>query len=166
MRMKHLILALAVTALATPALAADNTLTPAETRAGWVLLFDGKTTDGWRSFKQTTLDPGWRAEDGVLTPDPTLARDILTRADYANFDLKFEWRISPKGNSGVMYHVIPEGDQTYESGPAYQILDNARGEPPLEQAGGLFALVAPTGAVTRPVGKFNQARLIVRHGKV
>ena len=166
MRMKRLILALALTALSTSALAADNTLTPAETRAGWVLLFDGKTTDGWRSFKQTSLGPGWRVEDGVLTPEPKLAKDILTRADYADFDLKFEWRISPKGNSGVMYHVIPEGDQTYESGPEYQILDNARGEPPLEQAGGLFALVAPSGAVTRPVGEFNQARLIVRHGKV
>ena len=72
MRMKRLILALAtLTALATPALAADNTLTPAETRAGWVLLFDGKTTDAWRGFKQAVPDPGWRAEDGVLPPTPS-----------------------------------------------------------------------------------------------
>jgi hypothetical protein len=65
-----------------------------------------------------------------------------------------------------MFHVIEVGDETYESGPEYQILDNARGEPPLEQAGGLFALYAPTMDMTRPVGEFNHARIVVDHGKV
>lgn len=164
--MKPLVMALAFAALATGALAADNTLTRAEKKAGWTLLFDGKTTAGWRAFKQAEIGPGWKVENGVLFPDPKVARDIVTRGDYANFELAFEWRISKGGNSGVMFHVIPEGAATYESGPEYQILDNSRGEPPLEQAGGLFALVAPAMDMTRPVGEFNQARLIVDHGKV
>jgi hypothetical protein len=164
--MRPLMLVLALAALATGAIAADNTLTRAEKKAGWTLLFDGKTTNGWRGFKQAEIGPGWKVENGLLFPDPKVAKDIVTKADYANFELSFEWRISKGGNSGVMYHVLPEGAAPYESGPEYQILDNARGEPPLEQAGGLFALVAPAMDMTRPVGEFNQARLIVDHGKV
>ena len=150
----------------TTALAADNTLTAAEKKAGWNLLFDGKSTAGWRGFKAPAPDAGWTAKGGVLSPDPKTSKDIITKAEYANFELSFEWRISPKGNSGVMYHVIEQGDETYQSGPEYQVLDNARGEPPPEQAGGLFALYPPVGATPKPVGEFNQARLVVDHGKV
>ena len=164
--LKTLAVTIAMAAFATGAFAADNTLTPAETKAVWKLLFDGHTTQGWRGFKQDQIGPGWQVIDGILFPDPKVSKDIVTKADYENFELSFEWRISAKGNSGVMFHVIPVGDETYESGPEYQILDNARGEPPLERAGGLFALVAPSMDMTKPVGQFNQSRLIVDHGKI
>ena len=164
--MKSLVLALAVATISTSAVAADNTLTPAEKKAGWTLLFDGKSTAGWRGFKAPAPDAGWTIKDGILSPDPKTSKDLMTKAEFANFELTFEWRISPKGNSGVMFHVIEQGDETYESGPEYQVLDNARGEPPPEQAGGLFALYAPVGAMPKPVGEFNQARLVVDHGKV
>ena len=159
-------LALALMAFAAPALAKENTLSAAEKKAGWKLLFDGKSLAGWRGFKTPDPDPGWTAKGGVLSPDPKTSKDIMTKGEYGNFELSFEWRIAPKGNSGVMYHVIEQGDETYQSGPEYQVLDNARGEPPPEQAGGLFALYPPVGAVPRPVGEFNQARLVVNHGKV
>lgn len=168
---KTIALAFALATLATGApsamaWAADNTLTAAEKKAGWTLLFDGRTTHGWRGFKTPAPDAGWTAKGGVLSPDPKTSKDIITKAEFSNFELSFEWRISPKGNSGVMYHVIEQGEETYQSGPEYQVLDNARGEPPPEQAGGLFALYAPVGAFTRPVGEFNQARIVVDHGKV
>ena len=168
---KILALAFAMTVLATgapsaKAWAADNRLTAAEKTAGWTLLFDGKSTAGWRGFKTPAPDAGWTAKDGILSPDPKTSKDIMTKAEFGNFELAFEWRISPKGNSGVMYHVIEQGDETYQSGPEYQVLDNARGEPPLEQAGGLYALYPPVNAFTRPVGEFNQARIVVDHGKV
>ena len=166
--MKTLALGFALAVLATGAFAQDkpNTLTAAEKAAGWKLLFDGKTTAGWRGFKTPEPDAGWRVTDGVLTPDPKSSHDLVTKADYENFELTFDWKIGPKGNSGVMFHVIPVGDETYESGPEYQLLDNSRGEPPLEQAGGLFALVAPSMDMTRPVGEFNHAKIVVDHGKV
>ncbi|MBU1377168.1 MAG: DUF1080 domain-containing protein [Alphaproteobacteria bacterium] len=164
--MKTFAMAACVALLATTAMAATpNTLTASETAAGWRLLFDGKSTAGWRGFKTAEPDAGWTAK-GELSPDPKVSKDIMTKDSFENFDLSFEWKISPKGNSGVMFHVTEAGNQTYESGPEYQVLDNSRGEPPLEQAGGLFALYAPEGAVTKPVGEFNQARLIVNHGKV
>jgi len=170
--MKRLALGLAlsfVLAGAAPipakAWAAPNALTPAEKAAGWTLLYDGKSLAGWRGFKTAAPDKGWTAADGVLSPDPKTSKDLVTKANYENFELTFEWKISPKGNSGVMFHVIPVGEETYESGPEYQLLDNARGEPPLERAGSLFALYAPVKDVPKPVGEWNQSRLVVDHGK-
>ncbi len=145
--------------------AAPNQLTPAEKAAGWRLLFDGKSLAGWRGFKAPAPDKGWTVTDGVLSPDPKTSKDIITKAEYESFELTWDWKISPKGNSGVMFHVIEQGDETYESGPEYQLLDNARGEPPLERAGSLFALVAPSQDVPKPVGEWNQSRLVVDHGK-
>src|SRR5579859_924379 len=167
--MKALALGLAAAVLAmaaAPALAADNTLTPAEQAAGWKLLFDGKSTDGWKGFKTAAPDAGWTVRDGAIGPDPKTSKDLVSKADYENFELDFDWKISPKGNSGVMIHVIPVGDETYESGPEYQILDNAHGEPPLQRAALLFALYAPSMDMTKPVGQFNHGRIVVDHGRV
>ncbi|OHB26125.1 MAG: hypothetical protein A2790_19310 [Phenylobacterium sp. RIFCSPHIGHO2_01_FULL_69_31] len=163
--MKTIAVGIALALVAGTAQAAENTLTAAERAAGWMLLFDGTSTKGWRGFKTPEPDPGWTAK-GELSPDPKTSKDLMTRDSFENFDLTFEWKIGPKGNSGVMFHVTEAGGQTYESGPEYQVLDNSRGEPPLEQAGGLFALYAPEGAVTRPVGEYNTGRILVDHGKV
>ncbi len=153
------------TALAGQASAADNALTAAEKAAGWKLLFDGKSTAGWRGFKAPAPDAGWTAKGGMLSPDPKVSKDIMTKETFGDFELVFDWKISPKGNSGVMFHVTEDGDQTYQSGPEYQVLDNSRGEPPLERAGGLFGLYAPSMDMTRPVGEFNHSRLVIKGGK-
>ena len=167
--MKSLALGLALAVIAGGAWAQgapDNKLTPAEASGGWKLLFDGKSTAGWRGFKTPAPDAGWKVVEGALTPDPKTSKDLVTKANYENFELSFDWKISPKGNSGLMYHVIGVGDETYESGPEYQILDNAHGEPPLQRAASLFALYAPSKDMTKPVGQFNHARLVVDHGRV
>jgi cytochrome c len=146
---------------------AHNTLTPAEQAAGWKLLFDGRTLNGWREFKKTTIGPGWQVVDGAITlVDPAKADDIITTDQYADFELDFDWKIAKNGNSGVYYHVIEAGEYGYQSGPEYQLLDNAHGEPPLQRAGGLFGLYAPSQDVTRPIGEYNHSRLIVDHGHV
>ena len=157
---------LVVLACAGPAMAADNTLTAAEQAAGWKLLFDGKSLEAWRGFKAEAPDAGWRIEDGAFGPDPKASRDLLSRDQFGSFELSFDWKISPKGNSGVMYHVTEAGGDTYHSGPEYQVLDNSRGERPLQRAGALYDLYAPTEDATKPVGEFNQSRLIVNGSTV
>lgn len=164
--MKAFALGFGLALLAMSAPAAENTLSAAEKAAGWKLLFDGKTTAGWRGFKAPAPDAGWQARDGALSPDPKASKDIMTKAMFGDFELAFEWKISPKGNSGVMFHVAEAGDETYWSGPEYQVLDNARGERPPFRAGGLYALYAPSVDVPKPVGEFNQSRILVKGGKV
>jgi hypothetical protein len=158
-------LAMAIALGAQAAWAADNTLTPAERAQGWRLLFDGRSTAGWRGFKTPETDAGWTVVDGALGPDPKTSRDIMTKATYGSFELTWDWKVTPKGNSGVMFHVIPQGEQTYQSGPEYQIADNARGEPMNERAGALYALYEPKADVTRPVGEFNHSRLVLKDSK-
>jgi hypothetical protein len=165
--MKAFVIGLTFAILAAgAAAAADNTLTAAERKAGWKLLFDGKTTAGWRGFKAPAPDPGWHVKDGALGPDPKTSKDIISKDVFGDFELSFEWKISPLGNSGVMYRVTEDGEQTYWSGPEYQVLDNAHGEKPPEQAGALYALYPPVGAAPKPVGQFNQGRIVMRGSKV
>ena len=120
-----------------------NVLTEAEIEDGWVLLFDGKTTDGWKNFNQDHVS-GWKVEDGCLLGQGLggdIGGDIVTEKEYGNFILKWDWKLGPHGNSGVMYHVV-EGDQykaPYETGPEYQLIEDddfrdENGEPyPLEK---------------------------------
>jgi len=162
--MKGLMIGLCVAALAGPAMAADNTLTAAEKAAGWKLLFDGNSMDAWRGFKKPASD--WKVVDGALAPDPKASGDLITKEQFGSFELAFDWKVSPKGNSGVMYHVTEDAAQSYYSGPEYQVLDNSRGEPPPQRAGALYDLYAPSADVTKPVGEFNQSRLIVKGNHV
>ncbi len=165
--MRKLIVLLLAAGLFSAAHAAENTLTPKEKSEGWVLLFDGKTTQGWRSYKKTDVGQQWQVIDGVLTLTAGGGGDLVTDKDYASFELAFDWRISKLGNSGVMYHVSEEGgDHPYLTGPEYQLRDNAHGEPPLQTAGSLLGLVAPSKDVTKPVGEFNHSVLKVDHNRV
>ena len=90
------------------ALAQDNTLSPAEKQAGFKLLFDGHTMQGWRD-PATQNPPGdaWAIENGCLktTSKPRITEDLVTKESYGNFELKFDWRLSPRGNTGVKYRI-------------------------------------------------------------
>lgn len=147
-----------------------NQLTDKERADGWKLLFDGKTTKGWRGFHKGTVPDGWRAIDGALVrAEP--AGDIITTDQFESFELAVEWKISEGGNSGIFFRVA-EDDKVkavYETGPEFQVLDNAKhqdGRSPLTSAGSNYALHAPKRDVTRPVGQWNQARIIVNGNHV
>lgn len=145
-----------------------NTLTPAEQAAGWNLLFDGNTLNGWRGYAREDVPPSWRVEDGCLKNEAGRdGGDLVTKEHYDNFDLKFDWRISPGGNSGVKYEV-KEG-KTGKSGVGfeYQILDDDKNSDslngPQRQAGALYYLIAPNGQKRlEPVGNFNSSEIRVR----
>src|SRR5882724_7442882 len=82
-----------------------NQLTASEKAAGWRLLFDGKSTAGWRSFKKDTFpSKGWVVEDGILKKVANVrGGDIITTNEFDDFDFQWDWRIAPKANNGIKY---------------------------------------------------------------
>jgi len=139
---------------------------------GWQVLFDGKDVSAWRSYKGTGFpSKGWKVEDGTLH---VVAKggggDLVTREQFKDFELSFEWKVSAGANSGVMYRVSEKPGAPYETGPEYQVLDDARhgdGKNPKTSASALYALVAANASKqTKPVGDWNEGRIILRGSQV
>jgi cytochrome c len=148
-----------------------NTLTAAEQAAGWKLLFDGKTLNGWRNFKSAQASPGWQARDGELCLVKGGAGDLVTAEEYPHFELSLEWKITEKGNSGIFFHVseAPEYKWVWQTGPEYQLLDDLR-HPDRKwhshRAGSNYDLHPAAIEALSPVGEWNRTRLIVNQGRV
>jgi hypothetical protein len=151
-----------------------NTLTEKEKADGWKLLFDGKTTQGWHAYRGKGKDvpDKWKVIDGALVVSSKNGKhggDIATDDDFDNFELSFEWKVTPGANSGVMYRVSETEAAPYFTGPEYQVLDNKRhpdGRLKLTSAASCYALYAPSEDTTRPVGEWNQGRIVVNGNKV
>ena len=165
----------------TPPILAINKLTDAEKAAGWELLFDGKTTNGWRNFKKQTVGSGWVVKDGTLmlnsklTPDgkwqATDGGDIITDKAYENFELNLEWKINNCGNSGILFNVVEDDkhDHVWVTGPEMQILDNTchpDTKYPTHRAGDLYDMIECKYVTVKPAGEWNKVRLITNQGKV
>ena len=88
-----------------------NTLTSEEEEQGWKLLFDGKTTNGWRGFRQQTTPGGWQVVDGALTRVDG-GGDLITGDQYDSFELYIEWKVAAGGNSGIMFRVSEAEEET------------------------------------------------------
>jgi hypothetical protein len=147
-----------------PSLAQDNTLSEEEKKAGWKLLFDGKTTEGWKGYRKDKFPEGWQVVDGVLTRVKG-GGDICTIEEFTDFELQADWKISPGGNSGIMYRVAETHGAPYETGPEYQVLDDERhgdGKNPLTSAGSIYAVYAPTKKVVKPAGEWNHTRIVLK----
>src|SRR5918993_2748148 len=104
-----------------------NRLTEQEKKEGWKLLFDGKTTEGWRNYKKDSISDKWQVQDGALSLPKGGGGDIITKDQYDSYELLLDWKIAPGGNSGVMFHVTEAGDTPWKTGPEIQIQDNVGG---------------------------------------
>jgi len=122
----------------------------------------------WRGYANEGWPKGWKVEDGVLSRVGG-GGDIMTKDKYADFELNLEWKISKDGNSGILYRVRTGDDAPYYSGPEYQVLDNdghQDGKNMSTSSGALYALYAPEEDFTKPVGQWNQARIVVKDNHV
>ena len=124
----------------------------------------------WRGFRSEGLPAGWQVVDGALTR-VAAGGDIITLEQYENFELEFEWKVAPGGNSGVFFRVVEDSTLRYvwQTGPEMQILDNERhadGKLPETSAASNFALHAPSRNVAKPAGEWNRARLVVNGSHV
>ena len=154
-----------------------NELTVAEQKAGWRLLFDGKSTKNWRNFKADKVSDGWQIKNGELVRAGNGAGDIMTDEQFGEFELSLEYKISKGGNSGLMFHVTEEESTPWRTGPEIQIQDNVDGHDP-QKAGWLYQLYKPSKPgwvksvesqagikapdvedATRPAGEWNQIYL-------
>jgi hypothetical protein len=146
--------------------AGPNQLTAAERAAGWKLLFDGTTLNGWRQYRADTLPTAWGVADGTITKNVG-TRDIITRDQYGDFELVFEWRIGTGGNAGVFYRATEEYDRVYWSAPEYQLLDDPNagreGRNRFTAAAASYGVDSVPPGIVKPAGEWNQSRIIA-HG--
>lgn len=144
---------------------------------GWVKLFDGKTTKGWHTYNGEGVGEAWKVENGALHLDAAAKKsgakggDLVSDEEFGNFDLKYEWKIAPKGNSGLIFYV--NEDKKYEApyftGLEMQVVDN-EGHPDgkliKHQAGDLYDLVSSSKKMAKPVGGWNKAEIKCVNGKL
>src|SRR5687768_7794863 len=147
----------------------DNKINTMEKNAGWQLLFDGKTTNGWHRYGGGKIDSVWKVSDGNLWLDIPAKKqqniqgswDIVTDEEYGDFELQLEWKITPKGNSGIIFYIHENKEKytwPWETGPEMQVLDNdghADGKIKKHRAGDLYDLISCKKETVKPPGEWN-----------
>lgn len=149
-----------------------NRLTAKEKQQGWILLFNGKNLDGWHSYLKDKPGSAWKVEDNAIVLNHANGGeggDLTTNNEYSNFDLKLEWKISHKGNSGIIFdvHEAPEYHETYLTGPEMQVLDNKDAEDnkvASHLAGSLYDIIAAPANAAKPAEEWNKVRIRLDHG--
>lgn len=146
---------------------------------GWELLFDGASTAGWHTYGNKPVGKAWKVVDSTLFLDASEKKDgkvvgggdIVTDADFDNFHLKYEWKISPNGNSGIIFYAQEDAKYKYpwETGPEMQVLDN-NGHPDAKiikhRAGDLYDLISSSKEMVKPAGEWNLAEIKSINGKL
>jgi hypothetical protein len=171
-----------VTPMELPLLNTDNTLTTQETEQGWKLLFDGKTTNGWRkAYGEGFPEKGWPVKNGCLTVlasgggESQNGGDIVTTEEYADFMLELDFRLTKGANSGIKYFVTEaeQGNKASAIGPEYQLLDDANHPDALlgnhegsRTLASLYDLIRAENKLVFPPGQWNRARIVSKGGHV
>ena len=147
----------------TPTIVSSTAPTATASSDGWVTLFDGgDPAKYFRGFKKDSFPTGWTVRDGCLVRTGP-GGDLITRDEFQNFDLTLDWKIVKGGNSGVMYHVSEDANNTYDTGPEMQILDDDAhndGKDRLTCAGANYALYPAPKGIVKPVGQWNSIRIL------
>lgn len=158
----------------SPSHTVDNALSQKEKDDGYQLLFDGKTLDGWRTFRNQPAD-SWQVDSGTLHCIGSTANygaitaDLMTANQYENFDFSVDYKISPKGNSGILYMVTEDSAYSYLTGPEYQIIDDVNFPEQLEpwqHTAANYAMNPAPDAAPNPAGEWNHARIVVNGNHV
>lgn len=172
-------LSVSLAAVARAQAPAVNTLTDAEKKQGWVLLFNGKDFDGWRQVNNTTMPANWTIEDQAMKvftaadkkPGQGSGGDVLYHPKtFKNFELSIDWKTEKAGNSGIFYYVreVP-GKPIYYAAPEVQVLDNVDATDnkiASHLAGSLYDILPADPKTVKPAGEWNTIVIRVKDGKV
>ena len=166
-----------INALLMGALISATTLT-AQAEGKWITLFDGKKVTGLRGYGQKGFPSGgWKVENGTIKTIPRgqggKPRDLATDMSFTDFEFECEWKVSPGGNSGIMYRVLEQKKPAYVTGPELQVLDDERHPDgkirfPLRTAGSLYELIGK-GMKDKPynkAGEWNKVRIVFKENNV
>ena len=161
--------------------AAPNTLSAEEQEEGWILMFDGKTSNGWRGYGKDVFPSDWEIVDGTIHMNGSgrgeagseNGGDIIYDREFENFKFKLEWKISKGGNSGIFYlgQESPDYDYIWKTAPEMQVLapthiDWDLGKDGNRRAGSLYDLIPADPQNVKPVGEWNSVEIIVYNGTV
>jgi hypothetical protein len=152
----------------------DNTLTSQEKKAGWKLLFNGQSIQGWHLYNTKGAFTVWKVSNGELLCDPkdrSAPGDLVTDQEYKDFDLKYDWKLPKGGNSGVFINVLERTDipTAWASGPEYQLLDNSHPDysKPKSRSGCLYSFYPQKKRVeNKPIGDWNHSEIKQKDGKI
>lgn len=158
-----------------------NALTQQEIEDGWILMFDGATFNGWRGYGRTDIPTAWSIDDDAIKISGSGAGeagsmdggDIIFDRQFQNFELKFDWKVSRGGNSGIFYLAQEIEDlPIWRSSPEYQILDNVNhldarlGKDGNRMSASLYDLIPAKPQNSNPYGEWNTGSVIVYKGTV
>jgi hypothetical protein len=158
-------LGLAGMVLASAACGQGGKVTPDD---GWRSLLPDGSLAAWRGYQSDTVPAGWSVADGVLTKT-TGTGDLVSRDEFGDFELTFDWKLAPGGNAGVFYRGSEEYEHIYWTAPEYQLLDDAGhpdGKNRLTSAASAYGLYAPPAGVVKPGGEWNSSRIVARGAHV
>jgi hypothetical protein len=158
------------------AVSTQNQLSEAEEKEGWILLFDGKTTNGWHLYNKGKVTSAWEVQNEELYCNRETRQvehgDLVTDKEFEDFDLKFEWKITKEGNSGIFINVVEKKEipTTWASGPEYQLLEKTHPDyevNPSKRPGCLYNFAPQKNTVEpKPTGEWNEGRIKQVKGKV
>ena len=146
---------------------ASSASTAGATAQGWRTLID-PTMSAWRGYKEQAMPAGWKVENGELSKTASV-NDIVTRDEYGDFELEFDWKLHPGGNAGVFYRGNEDAEKIYYTAPEYQLLDDERhpdGKSRLTSAGSDYALYAARAGVVKPANQWNSSRIVAKGAHV
>ena len=147
---------------------------------GWISLFDGKNLDKWHTYGKSAAGAAWKIDDGAIHLDSMNkvngkiknGGNLVSNEEYDNFHLKLDWKIAPKGNSGIIFYIHEDTtlyDEPWKTGPEMQVLDNI-GHPDAKihkhRAGDLYDLIASNKETVKPAGEWNRVEIISDKGKL
>ena len=157
----------------------NHRIRPVSGKQAWKPLFDGKSTSGWHTYGKHGVGEAWKVEDGELClsmaakhRDGAAGGDLVTDQAYTHFHLQLEWKISPGGNSGILFFVQDEPKQyehTWMTGPEVQLLDNAGHADamiPKRRAGDLYDLISCSQEAAKSAGEWNRTNIVCDHGNL
>lgn len=157
-------------------LGCSSTKSQVSSSKGFTRLFDGKTTNGWHTYGQSTVGNHWKVQDGALFLDSKIqgdgGGDLVTDKEYTNYHLKLDWKVAPGSNSGIIFFVHEDPAKygaTYSTGLEMQVIDNDGhddGKIQKHRAGDLYDIIKSSSEPVKPVGQWNTAEIITKNGSL